>query len=128
MANRLFTGTTCGNSSIVTFITDDLILTANPLNRVYQLNDGRCITLTATGSTTSSYPTVSIAYGPYTSCTLCITPVNSAGDESEICNSCDGGITVTATTAPHAVYTNAFNRAISQINTVELGGFNGLNN
>ena len=128
MANRLFTGTTCGNSSVITFITDDLILTANPLNRVYQLNDGRCITLTATGATTSSEQTVSIAYGPYTSCTLCITPVNSAGVESEICNSCDGGITVTATTAPNAVYTNAFNRAISQINTVELGGFNGLNN
>ena len=128
MANRLFTGTTCGNSSVITFITDDLILTANPLNRIYQLGSGVCFTLTASGSTTSIAPTVSIVYGPYTSCTLCITPVNSAGDESEICNSCDGGITVTATTAPHAVYTNAFNRAISQINTVELGGFNGLNN
>lgn len=128
MANRLFTGTTCGNSSVITFITDDLILTANPLNRVYQLNDGRCITLTASGATTTSVPTTAIAYGPYTSCTLCITPINSAGDVSEICNSCDGGITVTASTAPNAVYTNAFNRAISQINTVELGGFNGLNN
>jgi hypothetical protein len=128
MANRLFTGTTCGNSSVITFITDDLILTANPLNRIYQLGSGVCFTLTASGSTTSIAPTVSIAYVPYTSCTLCITPVNSAGDESQICNSCDGGITVTATTAPHAVYTNAFNRAISQINTVELGGFNGLNN
>ena len=128
MANRLFTGTTCGNSSVITFITDDLILTANPLNRIYQLGNGTCITLTASGSTTSSIPTVSIAYGPYTSCTQCITPINSAGDASEICNSCDGGITVTATTAPNAVYTNAFNRAIAQINTVELGGFNGLNN
>ncbi len=128
MANRLFTGTTCGNGSVITFVTDDLILTANPLNRIYQLGDGMCVTLTASGSTTSRIPTASIAYGPYTSCTLCITPINSAGDASEICRSCDGGVTVTATTAPNAVYTNAFNRAILQINTVELGGFNGLNN
>lgn len=128
MANRLFTGTTCGNSSVITFITDDLILTANPLNRIYQLNDGRCITLTVSGATTLSQSTVYIAYGPYTSCTQCITPVESAGVESEICVSCDGGVTISASTAPHSVYTNPFNRAISQINTVALGGFNGLNN
>lgn len=128
MANRLFTGTTCENNSVITFITDDLILTANPLNRIYQLNDGRCITLTNSGSTTSTNSTVSIAYGPYTSCTLCITPVNSAGVTSEICVSCDDGVTFSAITSPHATYTNAFNRAISQINTVELGGTNGLNN
>jgi len=128
MANRLFTGTTCNNGLRFTFITDDLIITANPINRVYQLANGVCVTVTNSGNTTNSNSTVSIAYGPYTSCTECITPVNSAGVESEICVTCDGGITVSATTAPHAIYTNAFNRAISQINTVELGGFSGLNN
>ena len=128
MANRLFTGTTCGLGGVIRFIADDTVIILNPINRIYQLGDGTCITLTASGATTTNNPTAGIFYGPYTSCTQCITPINSAGDESEICRSCDGGITVTATTTPHAVYTNAFNRAISQINTVELGGFNGLNN
>ena len=128
MANRLFTGTTCNNGLSFTFITDDLIITANPINRVYQLANGVCVTVTNSGSTTNNNPTVSIAYGPYTSCTQCITPINSAGVEAVICDSCDDGITVSAKTAPHAVYTNAFNRAISQINTVALGGFNGINN
>jgi hypothetical protein len=127
MANRLFTGTSCGDSSVITFIADDTILTANTLNKIYQLGDGTCITLTASGATTSLDTTKLIAYGPYSSCTLCITPVNSAGITSVICNTCDGGSTFTATTAPHAVYTNGFNRAISQNNTVTLGGPNGYN-
>ena len=128
MANRLFTGTTCNNGLSFTFITDDLIITANPLNRVYQLVNGSCITITASGTTTTNNTTATIFYGPYTSCTECITPINSAGVTSEICVSCDGGITVSATTVPHAIYTNAFNKSISQINTVALGGFNGINN
>jgi hypothetical protein len=128
MANRLFTGTTCNNGLSFTFITDDLIITANPINRVYQLVNGVCVTVTNSGSTTNNNPTVSIAYGPYTSCTQCITPINSAGVEAVICDTCPGVTGVTITQAPHAVYTNAFNRAISQINTVALGGFNGINN
>ena len=128
MANRLFTGTTCNNGLSFTFITDDLIITANPINRVYQLANGVCVTVTNSGTTTNNNSTVSIAYGPYTSCTQCITPVNSAGVTSVICDTCPGVTGVTITQAPHAVYTNAFNRAISQINTVALGGFNGINN
>jgi hypothetical protein len=127
MANRYFTGTTCGNSSVITFIADDTILTANTLNKIYQLGDGLCITLTASGATTTNDTTAGVFYGPYSSCTQCITPVNSAGVTSIICNTCDG-TTVTATTAPHAVYTNGQNRAVSQNNTVTLGGPNGYNN
>jgi hypothetical protein len=126
MANRYFTGTTCGLGSIITFIAVDTIVTANTINTIYQLGDGTCITLTASGSTTSLDTTKLINYGPYSSCTQCITPVNSAGFSSVICNTCDG-TTFTAATAPHAVYTNAQNRAISQSNTVTLGGPNGYN-
>jgi hypothetical protein len=126
MANRLFTGTTCGSSSVITFIADDTIIIANPINRIYQLGDGTCITLTASGTTTTINSNKVIFYGPYTSCTQCITPVNSSGVESINCVDCGTG-TVTATTMPHAIYTNAQNRAISQINTVSLGGSNGLN-
>ena len=128
MANRLFTGTTCSLGGVITFIADDLILTANPLNRVYQLGDGTCITLTASGATTTNIATAGIFYGPYTSCTQCITPVNSAGVTSISCDACPSVTGVTITQVPHAVYTNAFNRAISQNNTVAIGGPNGLNN
>jgi hypothetical protein len=127
MANRFFTGTTCGNGITTTFIADDSVIIANPVNRIYQLLDGTCITLTLSGVTTLNNPTTVITYGPYTTCTACITPLNSGGVNSVICATCDG-VTVTATTAPHSVYTNNYGRAISQINTVSIGGFNGLNN
>jgi DNA/RNA endonuclease YhcR with UshA esterase domain len=127
MANRLLTGTTCSLGAVITFVADDALVMLNPLNRIYQLGDGTCITLTATGATTSDLTNKVIVFGPYTSCTQCITPVNSAGIESINCKDCGTG-TVTASTMPHAVYTNAQNRAISQINTVTLGGPNGLNN
>lgn len=52
----------------------------------------------------------------------------SAGVESIICNTCDDVESVTATTVPHAIYTTLKGVAILQINTVALGGFNGLNN
>jgi hypothetical protein len=127
MANRYFTGTTCGNGSTITFITDDTVLAANPLNRIYQLGDGNCITLTASGATTTINENQAIVYGPYTTCATCIAPVNSAGVTSIICNTCDS-TTATASTVTHAVYTNGQNRAIVQNNTVTVGGFNGLNN
>jgi len=126
MANRNFTGTSCGDSSFITFIADDTILTANTLNKIYQLGSGQCITLTASGTTTTNNTTAGIFYGPYTSCTQCITPVNSAGVTSISCDSCSAtGVTITQ--VPHAVYTNGQNRAISQNNTVTIGGPNGLN-
>lgn len=127
MANRNFTGTSCGNSSVITFIADDTILTANSINKIYQFGDGECFTLTASGATTTLFATKGIFYGPYTTCTQCITPANSAGITSVNCDSCDGVTGVTLTQVPHAVYTNGQNRGISQINTVTIGGFNGLN-
>lgn len=128
MANRLFTGTTCGNGLTITFITDDNVLITNPINRIYQLIDGTCFTLTQSGSTTNLQPTDVISFGPFTSCSQCITPNNSAGLVSIICSNCDNVNSVTATTVPHAIYTNLYGRAVSQNNTITVGGFNGLNN
>lgn len=127
MANRYFTGTTCSLNGVITFIADDRIIIANPINKIYQLGDGTCITLTASGTTTTIEPNKGVFYGPYSSCTQCITPVNSAGITSISCDTCDG-ITFSAMTIPHAVYTNGQNRAISQNNSVSIGGYNGLNN
>jgi len=128
MANRLFTGTTCSLGGVITFIADDTVIIANPINRIYQLGDGTCITLTESGATTTNITTAGIFYGPYTSCTQCITPVNSAGITSINCDACPSVTGVTITQVPHAVYTNGQNRAISQNNTVTIGGYNGLNN
>lgn len=128
MANRFFTGTTCGGGLPITFITDDTLIAANPLNRVYQLGDGTCFTLTQSGVTTTNQPTNIITYGPFTSCTICLAPTNSAGITSVICSSCDSVNSVTATTVPHAFYTNSQGKTIVQNNTVTVGGFNGLNN
>lgn len=128
MANRLFTGTTCSLGGVITFIADDTVIITNPINRIYQLGDGTCITLTASGATTTLLANKGVFYGPYTSCTQCITPVNSAGITSISCDSCDNTSGVTITQLPHAIYTNAFNRAISQNNAVTIGGPNGLNN
>lgn len=127
MANRLMTGTTCGNSSVFTFIADDTIVAANPLNSVYQLDSGICFTLTASGSTSSLNATANVAFGPYTSCTLCTTALDSGGVTAKDCKDCGTG-TFTSSTFNQAVYTNGQNRAIKQNNTVALGGFNGLNN
>jgi hypothetical protein len=126
MANRFFTGTTCGIGTSITFITNDTLILSNPINRIYQLGDGTCFTLTASGSTTTNNPTAVITYGPYTGCTDCVTPLNSAGVTTIICNTCDG-TTFSAITVSHAVYTNSQGRGISQNNTVTIGGFNGLN-
>ncbi len=127
MATRLFTGTTCGNNSTITFTADDTVITGNPLNRIYQLDTGVCFTLTASGGTVTSGVTAFVAYGPYTSCTQCLTPVNSGGIVSADCKDCGTG-TFTSSTFNQAIYTNGQNRAIRQNNSVSLGGFNGLNN
>lgn len=127
MALRFFTGTSCGNNSTVTFIADDAVVAANPLNRIYQLDTGLCFTLTASGATTTNGATAYVAYGPFTSCTLCLTAISSGGVTSRDCKDCGTG-SFTSTTFNQAVYTNGQNRAVAQNNTVALGGFNGLNN
>ena len=127
MALRLMTGTTCGGGSIITFIADDVVVAANPLNRIYQLDTGVCFTLTASGATTTNGVTAYIAYGPYTACTSCLVPLSSGGVISKNCKDC-GTDSYTATTFNQAIYTNGQSRAILQNNTVALGGFNGLNN
>ena len=127
MATRLFTGTTCGNNATITFTADDVVIAANPINRVYQLDSGICFTLTASGGTVTSGVTANVAFGPYTSCTLCTTALNSGGVTSTNCKDCGTG-TFTSSTFNQAIYTNGQNRSIKQNNTVALGGFNGLNN
>jgi len=100
-----------------------------PLNSgVFQLQEGNCVSLDSYGVVSRNQPERLITFGPFISCIECSTPDDSAGVESIICISCDDVYSVTATTVPHAIYLNNQGRAISQINTVGIGGFNGLNN
>ena len=102
---------------------------AYPLDEgVFQLSGGYCVSIDSYGVVSRNQPERLITFGPFISCIECLTPDDSAGVESIICISCDDVYSVTATTVPHAIYLNNQGRAISQINTVAIGGFNGLNN
>ena len=66
---------------------------------------------------------------PYESCEECIAniPYEVNPPEYELCvKDCDGNPVVL--TLPHPVYTNEYGTAVTQLNAVELGGVNGLNN
>jgi hypothetical protein len=54
----------------------------------------------------------------------------SAGTESTACNICwDGsGYTATVVSVPHPTWTNQFGQAVVQLDAIQLGGMNGLNN
>lgn len=68
----------------------------------------------------------------YTNCTTCLAPweANKYYEyTSEMLGSFSGGTWDSSLgNAPHAVYSNARGKFIIQMNTIELGGFNGLNN
>jgi hypothetical protein len=52
-----------------------------------------------------------------------------AGVAYESCKDCtNSGGEMTSVPQPHAVYTNEFGKAVIQLNTVVLGGVNGVNN
>lgn len=85
--------------------------------------------------TTGTTPTSSInfASGPYDSCSLCneSRTTISAGTNyvycQIVCNDANQNVSVSATSVNHAVWTNGANKDVIQMNSVTLGGFNGLN-
>jgi hypothetical protein len=83
-----------------------------------------------TGTTPAS--SINFASGPFDSCVLCNNsriPV-SAGTDYRYCQivcSDDFNITTSAKTVNHAIWTNGANVDVVQMNSVVLGGFNGLN-
>ena len=123
MANATYTGTTCGGGSI-TFVSIEGLLTG----KTYQDFDLACITINTSGSTSSEI-TKSFLYGPFDSCSGCTSPIQT-GAAYTSCKECIvSGETITTTISqPHAIYTNEFGKAVEQMNSVVLGGINGLNN
>jgi hypothetical protein len=123
MANRFMTGTTCGNEDIIEFIADD---TNVVVDKIYQLSNGICITLTATGETTSSFQTDWFPYGPFDTCDECLEPLSGStgGNGGVVCEVCSGATFTVDPIKP--TYTNEFNKSVEQINAVLIGG-NGLN-
>jgi hypothetical protein len=54
----------------------------------------------------------------------------SSGTETTICLvccPCTTGETITKQIVPHANYSNGQNEVVVQLNTITIGGFNGLN-
>ena len=72
-----------------------------------------------------SLPFTFTILGPYSDCE-CEIPPRSANTETVICVVCSGETSTII--PPHAVYTDAQGTAVTQLNTVVLGGPNGLNN
>ena len=122
MAIRNVTATTCSDLTTVEIIINDSGIN---FSKIYQLPDGRCVTLTS--GTTSSYPVNSyFPYGPYNTCTLCMVPLSgSTGGNLDVCQALCSGNTTTIV-PPHPVWTNAQNKAVVQGNAITIGG-NGLN-
>jgi hypothetical protein len=89
-----------------------------------------CIKVT-TGTTPTS--SINLAYGTYDDCNECNDSRDtiSAGTNYKycqiVCNDSNQNTTVSAKTVNHAVWTNGANVDVIQMNSVVLGGFNGLN-
>jgi len=123
MANQFMTGTTCGNEEIVVFIAEGTDVMENS---VYQLSDGRCITLTVIGDETTNSTTNWFPYGPFDDCDECLSPFSAStgGINGEVCVICNDELTTI--TPPKPTYTNEFGKSVEQINSIVIGG-NGLN-
>ena len=98
MAIRNVTATTCSDLTNVQIIIDD---SGIDFSKIYQLPDGRCVTLTS--GTTSTYSVNSyFPYGPYDTCTLCQVPLSgSTGGNTNICQAlCSGKVKLQALRPP----------------------------
>lgn len=128
----------CNNPSSVfininTFCTKyGTVPTADRVFKFYDYEGSELVYLCSTSAGGSSTPGVSTwnptPGAPFSGCTECEASDGpfSANTETELCVVCSG---VTSTVIPpHAVYSNAQGKEVVQLNTVALGGPNGLNN
>ena len=122
--NTLVTATTC-HGEVINYVIDGRQIVDN---KVYQLTNGICITLSI-GALTTQSATMSFSYGPYDTCTQCYTPLSAdtAQNGSIFCNQDSyTGNTASKAYAPSPIYTNELGKAVVQLNAVVIGG-NGLN-
>jgi hypothetical protein len=123
MANISYTGTTCDEEEII-FISNEGLLTG----KTYQDYNLICIKIDFSGATEDDI-TKTFLYGPFDTCSGCTAPIESGVDYTT-CSQCvvSGETIMTSVSQPHAIYTNEFGKAVEQMNSVVLGGVNGLNN
>ena len=122
--NTLVTATTC-HGEVINYVIDSRQIADN---KVYQLSNGICVTLSI-GALTTQSTTMSFSYGPYDTCTQCYTPLSAdtAQNGSIFCNQDSyTGNTASKAYAPSPIYTNELGKAVVQLNAVVIGG-NGLN-
>ena len=122
--NTLVTATTC-HGEVINYVIDSRQIVDN---KVYQLSNGICVTLSI-GALTTQSATMSFSYGPYDTCTQCYTPLSAdtAQNGSIFCNQDSyTGNTASKVYAPSPIYTNELGKAVVQLNAVVIGG-NGLN-
>jgi hypothetical protein len=129
-----FSGCSSGQVIVSNQAVDGSLTDANFYFAELQLSTGgvavECFVVT-TGTTPSS--SINFASGPFDSCVLCNnsrTTVSAGTNYTYcqiVCNDTNQNITVSAKTVNHAVWTNSANVDVIQMNSVVLGGFNGLN-
>jgi len=120
MANSIYTGISCSDSSSIIFVSNSGLLTG----KTYQDYDLTCITIQNSGSTINDV-NKTFLYGPFNNCSDCTSPI-SAGTESIMCIIDCSGNTKTVI-PPHPTYLNEYGKAVVQLGAIELGGINGLN-
>lgn len=106
--------------------------TADRVFKFYDYQDSQLVYLCSTSAGGSGTPGISnwnpLPSAPFSGCSECENSdgPTSVNAETELCVICSG---VTSTVIPpHAVYSNAQGKEVVQLNTVVLGGPNGLNN
>ena len=102
--------------------------TSGQVFRLFNIESGESICATSLGTSVNT----GVSYwepdeGPFTTCDECTDKISrSANTETELCVVCSG--TTSSVVPPHAVYSDGFGNPVTQLNTVVLGGPNGLNN
>jgi hypothetical protein len=124
MANSIYTGISCSDSSSIIFVSNSGLLTG----KTYQDYNLTCITIQSSATTLNDV-NKTFLYGPFNSCSGCTAPIESGVDYTT-CSQCivSGETIMTTVSQPHAIYTNEFGKAVEQMGSVVLGGVNGLNN
>lgn len=128
-----FSGCSSGQVIVSDRIVDGSLTNAQFYYGQLQLNTGgiasQCFRIT-TGTTPAS--SIILTSGPFASCNACNSSRTtvSAGTDYKycqiVCND-DFNVSTSAVTVNHAIWTNGAGVDVVQMNSVSLGGFNGLN-
>ena len=123
----------CSDDQVFVEINTLSVATIPELNQIYFLDtvEGTNGCFTFLGGYTGGTPgqeTLNTSTGPFGDCELCLgnTPIGVNSEYTLCTTDCDGN--QIELNLPHPVYTTNYGQPVIQLNAVELGGIDGLNN